>query len=193
MKQVCLASVMVLLGTAAFAADQEETPANLAPNASFEDPAAEKEPPTGWAVFATKSPAMTTYRGTAHSGEQCLKFETQKSAKDFQGLLQTLPVEAGAKYTFRAFLTNNKEDPLGGSAYGNLVIEWKNSADREVGRSSSTTWNRSLSRMRWDEVVIRKAIAPKDAVRGVFGIHLNEGDQGGSGSVLVDDAMIIKE
>lgn len=40
------------------------------------------------------------------------------------------------------------------------------------------------------EQCLRKREAPKGAVEAVFGIHLSEGKDGATGSVLVDDVMI---
>ena len=73
------------------------------------------------------------------------------------------------------------------------MIEWKNEAGKEINRVTSPAWTRSLSRIRWGAITIKKVEAPADAVQAIFGIHLSEGDEGGKGSVVIDDVVIVRE
>lgn len=167
---------------------------NLAPHGGFEEPAGAigAMPPEPWAFFSTKANGFGITRDNKRSGEQCLKISAQKAAGAFQGLILDLPVAEGEKYTFSVYVTNDRNEPLGGSASGQLVIEWKGPTGKEVARSASTPWTAGLSRMRWEQVTIGKAKVPDGAVRGVFGIHLNDGADGGKGMMYVDDVVIEK-
>lgn len=178
----------------ALAEDPQEK-VNIAPNGGFEEPAGAigAMPPDPWAFFTTKANGFAITRDNKRSGEQSLKVSAQKAAGTFQGLILDLPVTAGDKYTFSAYVTSDREDALGGSASGQLVIEWKGPTGKEVARSASTPWSAGLSRMRWEQVTVSKAKVPEGAVRGVFGIHLNDGTEGGKGSMFVDDVVIEKQ
>ena len=47
--------------------------------------------------------------------------------------------------------------------------------------------------MRWEAFTISKAKVPSGATQARFGVHLNDGKQGGKGSVFVDDVVIEKQ
>lgn len=167
--------------------------ANLAPNPGFEEPAGiENAYPTNWTHY-TSTPKMNNIGVSSASkltGNQCLRIKTQGVTNASHGLLAALPVTPGDKYTFIVNFLNDKADPLGGTFKGSLAIEWKNAQGKEIGRSRSTDLDTRLSRMHWTDVSIKKAPAPKGAVQGVFGIHLEEGSEGAQGSLLVDDVVI---
>jgi hypothetical protein len=186
---------VIWAATARSESPQAQEKVNVAPNGGFEEPAGSvgAMPSEPWSFFTTKANGFGITRDNKRSGEQCLKISAQKAAGAFQGLILDLPVAEGEKYTFSAYITNDREDPIGGSASGQLVIEWKGPTGKEVARSASTPWTAGLSRMRWDQVTIGKTKVPDGAVRGVFGIHLNEGTDGGKGSMYVDDVVIEKQ
>ncbi|OQW96497.1 MAG: hypothetical protein BWK77_04430 [Verrucomicrobia bacterium A1] len=190
---VPFATVLLLLAAGVASAEETNT-SNLAPNPSFEAPEGPApEAPDGWSYFVSKVKSISLSRDGRHSGEQCLQLSAQKVAGSSQGILLELPVEPKERYTFSVFLTNNRDDLLGGSASGELVIEWKNAEGKEVARSVSRPWTPGLSRLRWEPFSISKIKVPTGATRAVFGIHLNDGDGAAKGSVFVDDVLIERD
>jgi hypothetical protein len=194
----CILSAVVALLTlcshrASADADTTDT-SNLAPNPGFEQPEGPAPVcPEGWSYYVSKIKGVSLTRDNKHGGEQCLQLSAQKTAGAGQGILFETAVEPKAKYTFSVFVTNNRDDLLGGTASGGLVIEWKNEEAKEVARSVSPPWNPGLSRLRWQDFSISKVKVPPGATRAVFGIHLNDGDAAAKGSVFVDDVVIEKD
>ena len=177
----------------AFPEEKEAAP-NLAPNSGFEEPSSpEGASPEGWNAFSSKVNGIGVSRAAKHGGQQSVKMAAQKVPEAYQGLVLDMKVSPGEVYTFSAYITNNKDDQLAGTAQGSLVIEWINANNKEVARSTSTLWDRNVSRMRWEAVSISKAKVPEDAALARFGIHLNDGKSGGKGSVFVDDVVIEKQ
>lgn len=183
---------MVLAGPAR-GAEKSEGP-NLAPNPGFEQPTSpEGASPENWNAFSSKVNGIGVSKAAKHGGEQCMKMAAQNVPEAYQGLVLDMPVSPGDIYTFSAYVMNNKDDQLGGTAQGSLVIEWINASSKEVARSTSVPWDRNISRMRWEAVSISKAKVPEGATLARFGIHLNDGKSGGKGSVFVDDVVIGKQ
>jgi hypothetical protein len=192
-RSVALAAGFLFLAVA-LASAQGTNSSNLAPNPGFESPEGPAlEAPEGWSYFVSKVRGVSLSRDAKHGGEQSLQLTAQKVAGASQGILFELPVGPKERYTFSAFLTNNREDLLGGSATGGLVIEWKDEEGKEVARSVSRPWSPGLSRLRWEPFSISKIKVPPGAKRGVFGIHLNDGDGAAKGSVFVDDVLIERD
>ncbi len=172
---------------------QETGSRNLAENPGFEAPinAPEGSPPgSPWETFTSKINRMQVSREAVRTGEQSIKFSAQKIVKGYQGMTQHLPVTAGTKYSFFIYAMSDKNDPMGGSAHLQLVIEWLNADGKEIGRDYSAMITSSLSRMRWELMALRKKAAPSGVASARFGIHLSEGEKGGKGSVFVDDAFV---
>jgi len=186
----CLCAVGWLTPLAARAADAE----NLVANPGFEEPADAQEDalPASWEVFTSKESKLGIIRSAKRSGEQCLRIMAQGLAKGYQGVSVKMDVTPGEKYTFSAFVMNNRAAPLGGTGHGQLCIEWHDASGKELSRQYGTLWNSSLSKMRWELVSLRDQVAPKFATTAIFGIHLSEGDKGGEGSYLVDDVSITR-
>lgn len=173
---------------------EDEAEVNLAPNPGFELPAGpDNALPELWQYFTTKNNGLGITTSTSRNGRQCLKIAAQKVPEQFQGLVTEIDVQEGEKYSFIAWLTNNRDDPLKGSAFGELVVEWKDDQGKEISRDTSRSWGSNLTRMRWQDYEVSKAKAPKKAVRALFGIHLNEGERESEGSFFVDDVVIRKE
>ena len=182
---------LALAGRAASAAETE--PANLIGNPGFETPVLSQggvAPSEPWQLFSNKLILMELSRDIKHAGEQSLKFSSQKVPNSYQGCNQVIPVKAGNKYTYSAYLINNKEDPLGGTTHIQLVIEWVNEQGKEISRDYSNPIGSSLSKMRWEILALRKKVAPAGAVTARFGIHLSEGEKGGKGSLYIDDVLV---
>lgn len=171
-----------------------EIPGNLAPNASFELPEnGADQQPVGWNVFSSKDRKTTLTDKVAASGRQCLKMTAQGLVNAFQGITFAIPVSEGEKYTFEAKCIADKEDRPGGTMDVRLVIEWKRDDNSEVSRTTSNPVKATqISRLRWETMSLKKIPVPKDAVKAVFGIHLCDNDRGGSGTVYVDDVVILK-
>jgi hypothetical protein len=186
-----LSLVLLVCFTGLYAASDANS-LNLAENAGFELSLVEKDRPSGWYFFTSKAGSIALTREVKRSGEQCAKISTQKTPGAFLGLSQTLSVKPGEKYTFSVYLLNDKHDPLGGSAHGQLNIEWKDNTGKEIARITGAPWDLLVSRLRWEMYTIRNVEAPKGAVEGVFGIHLLDGEKGGQGSVFLDDVMITR-
>ena len=165
---------------------------NLIANPGFEDPADAQDGalPLAWEVFTSKETKLGITRAAKRSGEQSLRLTAQGLAKGYQGVSVKLAVTPGQKFTFSAYVLNDRASTLGGSAHGQLCIEWHDEAGRELSRTYSKPWGASLSKMRWEDVSLRDQEAPKLAATAIFGIHLSEGDKGGVGSFLVDDVSI---
>jgi hypothetical protein len=171
----------------------EEQPANLIGNPGFEEPVISQAgvaPGAPWNLFSNKLTLMELTRTIKRSGEQSLKITSQKIPNAYQGFNQTVPVKTGEKYTFSAYMINNKEDPLSGTTHAQLVIEWVNEQGKEISRDYSQVITSSLSKMRWELITLRKKAAPGGAVSARFGIHLSEGEKGGKGSIFVDDVFL---
>jgi hypothetical protein len=188
----------MLLVCVAFAglakAEDKAAKPNLAPNPGFEQPTSpEGASPENWNAFSSKINGIGVSKAAKHGGDQCVKMAAQKVPEAYQGLVLDMPVSPGDIYTFSVCVINNKDDQLSGTAQGSLVIEWINASNKEVARSTSTPWDRNVSRMRWETVSISKAKVPEGAASARFGIHLNDGKSGGKGSVFIDDVAIEKQ
>jgi hypothetical protein len=176
----------------AFAQDAKDK--NLIANAGFEQSVAEEgSVPAEWVPFTSKNVVIGTASAVKRNGAQSLKISAQKAPNAFQGVNYTMPVTAGSRYTFSAYVMNDKSDPLKNTANGMLVIEWKSADNKEMSRILSKLWDPGLSKMRWEQFSINNAEPPKGAVSATFGIHFCEGKEGADGSVFVDDVMLIEK
>ncbi len=179
----------------AYAASAEDaTDKNLVPNGGFEQSVADEgSVPTDWVPFTSKNVVLGTSRSAKRDGEQSLRMSAQKIPNAFQGVNHIMPLTPGSKYTFSAFFMNDKNDPLKNTATGMLVIEWKSADNKEMSRTLSKMWDPGLSKLRWEQISINNAEPPKGAVSATFGIHFCDGKSGASGSVFVDDVMLIEK
>ena len=171
------------------------TGVNLLGNPGFDAPGGRAgEIPDRWAVFAEEKALIGIVPGRGLDGSPCVSLGSVNIPRTFQGIMQTVGVEEGRRYTLSALVINNKEDPLQGSAYGQLVIEWRDAAGNEVGRTWGAQWKKNISRIRWELMSIAKVRAPESAVEAIIGIHLYEGIQSnGKGSFLVDGVSFVCE
>jgi len=165
---------------------------NLATNPSFEEPEnGVGQIPDTWSFFTSKMNTMGLSDEAARTGVQSLKMTAQKAPDQYQGVHIILPVAESETYSFSAHLISNRDDRIGGTAHGMLVIEWKLDDGTEVSRTISDIWEaRSLSRLRWEQIAIKKIDVPPGAVEAIFGIHISDGPKGGKGSIFVDDVVI---
>ena len=173
---------------------QDTKDRNLLANAGFEESVTgEGSVPAVWVPFTSKNVVMATTGAVKRNGTQSLRISAQKIPNAFQGINFNIPVTAGSRYTFSAYVMNDKNDPLKNTATGMLVIEWKSADDKEMSRTLSKMWDTGLSKMRWEQLSINNAEPPKGAVSATFGIHFCEGKEGAAGSVFIDDATLIEK
>ena len=164
--------------------------ASYVTNGSFEVLSAEDPTiPAGWFPFFSKNQTMELNQTGPKSGQNCLKMSVQEVPNASMGIAQIIPVDDGVTYSFTVYVKNNNQSPLGNGAVGMIGIEWKNSDGKEISRTSSTEWDMSLSRTRWEPINVSEK-APRGAKTAAFVISLFDGDKGGSGSCFVDDARV---
>lgn len=187
-----IVAVGVVLAAALRAGAAGASPSsNLLFNPGFEEPAgAGGSMPSDWLDYSTGDHKVTVALDDRRSGRQCVRVEAQSKPNEFQGITQRIPVEPGEKYSFQVYVRNNKQDPMNGTIYGQLAVEWRDKDDNEIAREWSATWDRSLSRGTWRRYEIRRIRAPKGAAVAVIGIHVFEGVSGGQGSFFVDDVAM---
>jgi len=181
---------IVAVGIAASTWAEKE---NLLANPEFEAPEdGGGQMPFAWEYYTSRRPSAHILEGEGKKGSQCLMLAAQQAPNVGQGFTQTIDVEPGERYDFEAYVKNYGKDPLNGSAFGQLVIEWLSPSGREGDRTTSEPWDRSLSRTGWKKMYIRKVEAPEYAAQAKFGIHLFDGDGGAEGAFLVDDVRVRK-
>lgn len=164
---------------------------NLLCNAGFEQSTGnDEEVPMFWQGYTTAKSTGVVTRKYHRDGAKCLMMAAQGVPRAFQGLTQRIRVTAGGRYTFVANAMCSRENPLGGTAYLQLGIEWLNEQGKEICRTVSTAQGPGLSRVRWETLVVHQAKAPEGAIEAIVGIHLVEGERGGKGAVLVDDVSV---
>jgi hypothetical protein len=163
---------------------------NLLANPDFEVPVKGTKP-VAWDFFASDGNVTANLvDGPARAGHQALLISAMGKPKSFGGAVQVLDVMPGQKYSMTAFVHACDTNPLDGTAYGQLVVEWQESDGTEISRVWGRAWGRNLSRVRWQKVDIDNVVAPEYASRAVFGIHLYDGAGTSKGSVIVDDVSV---
>lgn len=155
----------------------------------FETPTGDPgQMPESWELFTSKLPSIGTEPSQRRSGLQCAKFEAQKINGAHAGLFVKFPVDPRKKYTFGAHVMNSPLTPLARGSYGQLGIEWRDAAGKEINRALSDMWDTKSSRNRWEYFQI-KTDPPPRATDGHFVIYIYDGEKG-DGSFLVDDVVI---
>ena len=164
---------------------------NLLSNPSFEESdLGAPGMPSGWECISTTTKLGASITAAAHQGgSQCLRLASQGVPRACQMLTQRLDVVGSGKYTLSAGVINDESDPLKGTTYLQLCIEWLNEEGRELSRNFTHPQGQTFSKSRWTSVALGKVKAPSKAVRAVVGIHLFEGERGGKGSLLIDDVV----
>ena len=178
-------AVLVAAVPALYAADSE----NLAKDPGFEEPGVGEKVLLSWDFYTSKDRNISVTNIPVHSGNSSIRLWTQRRKDAHLGVSQDHEVVPKGKYTFRAFVMNDKEDKLGGTAVGNLGIEWFDAEGVEISRASSKEWTSHLSKMRWEEVEVESK-APPYASKVKFVIYLRDGEKAGEGGFYVDDVSI---
>lgn len=192
----CFASILLLyLGVSTTTSAGSGGSSNLLLNAGFEvEDGRDSALPAFWEYRSSRYKLSRITGDECRDGERSVQVTAHGYKDAWQALLQDVEVQAGEKYTFSVYVKNNKDDLFAGremsAAYGQIVIEWFDATGSEVGRDWSESWDHTLSRVRWEQVSIKRAKAPPGAVRALFGIQLFEGPKGAQGSFFVDDASM---
>lgn len=182
----CAFAVLGLSIPAVLAADSD----NLAKDPGFEEkPENADSVLAGWDFYTSKAKNVAVTNNPVHTGNASVRLWAQGRKDAHLGISQQLEVVPKGKYTFRAFVMNDKEDKLGGTAVGNLGIEWFDAEGVEISRASSKEWTAHLSKMRWEEFEVSDK-APPYAANVKFVVYLRDGDKAGEGGFYVDDIAI---
>jgi hypothetical protein len=189
-----LITVVLVMGAfpAVPRADAGRGDTNLLVNADFELAlGAQVARPVGWDFFASGGGTYATLvDAAARGGKKALMVSTVGRPKAFSCAAQTVSVVPGQKYSMRAYVHASEQNPMDGTAYGQLVIEWRDATGTEIGRTWGQTWGRNLSRIRWERTEIEDVVAPDNAAAAVFGIHLYDGPGKSRGAVVVDTVSV---
>jgi hypothetical protein len=188
MRLVSIVSLLAALVVAAPALHADEG-ANLAKDPGFEEPGSGDQFLLNWVFYTSKDRNIALTNNPVHSGTSSVRLWTQGRKDAHLGISQEHEVIPKGKYTFRVFVMNDKDDKLGGTAVGNLSIEWFDAEGAEISRAFSKEWTSHLSKLRWQEVEV-SAKAPLYATKVKFVIILRDGLKIGEGGIYVDDASI---
>lgn len=160
-------------------------------NGGFESPdimkgAAQGTTPDNWFVFASVgTPSVGVTDSRRRDGSQSLKFQAPQSTNAFAGIAQSFDAIGENHYVFSIYVMSDPTDPLVGSSFGQVSIEWKNSSGAEISRTYGPTWNFELPSTRWERFLV-EADAPADAVSGVAVVTFLTQDVNGRGTFFVD-------
>ena len=189
--------LMVVVGFAASSVgaanrQNDQAPAeSLIQNGSFEVAGADRaQAPEGWRFYTSKMGVPTLSTNVSKEGMNSFRLRAQSNGGAACGVVQTIAVTPGEKYSLTAWVRKNEDDPLKGAAYGQLVIEWQDETGKEIDRVWGKKWGPNTGHTKWDDVEISKAQAPPRTAQAIFGIHLFDGKTGGKGSVLVDEVSV---
>ena len=188
------AAIMCLTGSAPDPGDEP-----LLNNGSFETPSLAEEAhdgsrPRHWTVFGSiEGDVRVQVADTrAHHGTQSCRVSSPVRAAAYQGLFQALPVAHRDRVVFRVHVLNDPSDPMRGSMYGQVAIEWKDTSGQEIDRIHGPIWKTGLSTTKWHKVQVA-ATAPNDAATAHLVITQFDGDAPGGGAFLVDFAEAEKQ
>lgn len=185
-----LSGALLLPGTPA--TGSSDGGSNLLANPGFESGDLSAEWPAEWIHYASRKDNVTATRDAFREGVQAIQITAQGIKGAFQGVTQRVPVKGGQEYSFTVHLLNDRKDGLGGSAFAQLVVEWRDEAGREIKRQWGGDRGPTLSRTRWESVSLQKLKAPEGAIEAIVGVHLFDGDRGGKGGLLIDDASFVE-
>jgi len=180
---------LVIFGGAATcgaAADEKASETNPF-NESFEKTDEDPNELIEWVVITKNAEHVGTDSDHARTGDQSLCVRALTEPDAYQAIVRTIPIDDREKYTFTVYAMNDREEPLKGGISAQLVVEWRNGDNEELGREYTRRWDQSLSRKRWKEYKLRKLRPPKGSTKAVVGVHVFEGVHGGKGGFYVDD------
>ena len=193
-----LTGLFVFTGLSGVKVLSKAAPQELLSNPSFETPvlpaggwASIRQ--AGWQAFTGGTPElMTLWAGTAHSGNQAVKFVSHGTPNFYQGLFQAVSVTPGETYRFSAYVRNDSSHPLRGSVIGQLSIEWHDANGTEAGRLWSPAWSASLSPTEWTRFEVVGVAPPNAAKAHCVIVEKGQGQPVANGVFLIDDASFVK-
>lgn len=195
MTRILLTGVLSLsVCTAAMA--QDEAAKTSLENAGFESPdisqgAKLMATPDGWFHFSsTPENKAGVSDARKRSGSQSMCFKAQTPEDAFEGVADKFSVVGGKPYSFTVYVMSDPADPLVGSSFGQISIEWRDATGKEITRSHGPTWNFELTSTQWEKFTV-DGDAPEGATEGSAVITFFSKDCKGAGSFFVDDAELI--
>jgi len=149
--------------------------------------------PAEWHVFSTNPDEVRVglTSAVARSGRQAMRLKSQGVQGSYQGVFQSLPVEADEVYAFELYVRMDRHQPIKGTERGEMHIELRNQNDEEIKRVLGHEWGKSLSSTKWTRYEMKTKV-PEEAVRAHFVVTFLDGVNplGGEASFLVDDASV---
>ena len=109
----------------------------------------------------------------------------QTGAHARERLVRIVPVRPGKPYRFSARVRKDSGDPLRGTSRGQISMEWKDPAGREIERILGPQWSHDLPRAQACEFQI-SAVAPANAATAHCVITEHQGTTPGCGAFLID-------
>jgi hypothetical protein len=177
------ATLLLAAGTRAHAA------INLLTNPGFESPNASSGDvyaSTGWNGF---NDVYTHASATAHTGSQVLKifgpFFQGGGAGAVQGGFAATP---GQTFEASAFLRNDSTDPIQGSNFAVVKVEFLNSGNSVIGSAESPHFTAANAQNVWTPELV-DAVAPANTTSAqIVLVHVQLNSPVTGGSVFFDDA-----
>ncbi|MBN1269199.1 MAG: hypothetical protein JXB04_06390 [Kiritimatiellae bacterium] len=173
----------------------EDEPSYELQNGGFEAPSilAGADPtsqPDKWFYFssAENSEAGITDR-KKRGGEQAFYFKGQKVRDAFHGIAQKVAIEPGTRAELSVYAVSDSREPVSGEAHGVVSLEWQDATGKEITRTLGTSWNFTLSPVRWESFRVVEN-APEGAACCVAVITFFSRDCDGRGICFIDDAQL---
>ncbi len=186
---ITLAVVVAMSGNVGFAGPV--APNSKIRNGGFENPKNEEgAAPYEWLMVTDKAESIGIATNISHAGKQCVRIKARGKAKAYQAVLQRIDVKPKTKYSVIVYARNCKKMPLKSGVGAQLVVEWRDGADKEVGREWTKRWDRSLPRSSWRKFQLKNLRPPKGTVQAIVGVHAFEGVHGGKGAFYIDDLQM---
>jgi hypothetical protein len=163
--------------------------ANVLLNPGFESPNAsggDVYGSTNWGAF---NDAWTTANVTPHSGSQALKvfgpFFQFGGAGAVQGTFATSP---GQTWEASAYLRNDSTDPMQGTNFAVVKMEFLNSSNAVIGSAESTHFDATFPQNVWTLETVQGTAPAGTTSAQIVLVHVQLNNPVTGGSVFFDDA-----
>lgn len=179
-------------GLCAQGQDNEQVTSTSIRNTGFEDPAivagsSSGAAATDWFIFSSSNQRMGITDSRKKSGMQAFQFRAQPgSSNAYQGIAQKFKSLPNQHVVFTVHAMNDPMDPIAGSSYGQVSIEWQDATGAELSRLYGPSWGVDSEPGRWQKMVV-DSDAPEGAAIGVVVITFYSNEADGKGSCYVDD------
>ena len=197
MKRLLGSVVLSVLGAAlsSYAQDDNAQVVNTSiRNTGFEEPAIVAGSSSGamatdWFIFCSSpDQRMGITDSRKKSGMQSYQFRGQPgSSNAYQGIAQKFKARPNQHVVFSLYAMNDPLDPIAGTSYGQISIEWQDATGVELSRLYGPSWNTDSEPGRWQKMTV-DFDAPEGAAVGVVVITFYSNEANGNGSCYVDDA-----